>query len=142
MPKTHPIHRAVTTIRAWLLMLIGIMIINAVVATPYLYGEVFRPYPFMAIALVAGFWAVRAWDTTAVVMCCSTIVVGTFLRGLEVLFYAEAFPLKQRLTGLTLWCFVSGTTLAFGILSLIAASRRLAEEWVRDANQSTVDSGG
>lgn len=117
-------------LRVWLLMVAGMMVLNAHTATAYLLSEGIKPIPFYFLALIASLWFTYVWDVRVVIACCSMIVVGTFLRGCEVLLYADQFALPPRLTGTSLWWFISGTTLAFGILNLIAVSRKQAEEWV------------
>ncbi len=40
--------------------------------------------------------------------------------------YADQFTLGARLTGASLWMFVSATTFTFGFLNLVVISRRVA----------------
>lgn len=130
MGKPHPIRRAILVLRIWLGMLVVMWFINANVATGYLFNDVVKSIPFYFLMMVALLWLFNTWDPRVVIVCCSALVVGPFLRGIEVLLYADHFILQQRLTGVTLWWFISGTTLAFGVLNLIAAGRRNAEEAV------------
>lgn len=116
-------------LRLWLVMLALLMVVNARVASPYLLGDAAKPLPFLVLAVTALVWVVGAWHPRVVIVSCSILVVGTLLRGAEVFLYAEAFHLHQRVTGITLWWFISGTTMSFGVLDLIVASRRQAEEW-------------
>lgn len=117
-------------LRVWLGMVCFMMFFNAQTATPYLLDPPIGSIPFYFCGMVAFFWMTNVWDSKVVISCCSMIVVGTFLRGVEVLVYADQFSLKQRLTGVSLWWFISGTTLAFGILNLIGVSRKIAEDWI------------
>lgn len=111
-------------------MVVGMMVLNAHSATAYLLSPSIKPVPFYFLALVTSLWFLKIWEVKVIIACSSILVVGTFLRGCEVLFYADQYSLPPRLTGTSLWWFISGTTLAFGILNLIAVSRKIAEEWV------------
>ena len=135
MSADHPIRRAMTVLRIWLGMVVILMMINANVATAYVLGETAKAVPFYFLSFLAFLWLMKVWESRVVILCCVLIVVGVFLRGCEVLFYADQFGLTQRLTGVTLWWFVGGTTLAFGILNLIAVSRRDAEEWIWESQR-------
>lgn len=132
MGKNHPVRRAVGVLRFWLVMLTVVMVINAHTATGYVLSPLTKAFPFYFLAMVAFFWFANIWIANVVIVCSTIVGGGTFLRGLEVLFYADRFSITQRLTGVTLWWFVGGTTLAFGILNLLAVSRKEAEEWVEE----------
>lgn len=126
----HPIKRAVMVMRCWLLFLSGLMFWNAWVATGYLFSPTVKPVPFVLLALLALIWFTNTWSSSAVIITGVLIVVGLAMRGVEVVFFADAFSWKQRFTGASLWWFASATTFAFCILNLIATGRKEAEEWM------------
>jgi hypothetical protein len=130
MVKNHPIRRAVGVLRAWLILVIGVMCWNAVVANGILLEGWMRPLPFWLLAVVGFVWLKRTWHTNTVIWCSSLICVGVLLRALELLIFANEYDMRTRLTGGSLWLAIAGTCVAFGILNVLAISRREAEEWV------------
>lgn len=130
VPRNHPIRRAVAVLRAWLVLVVSVMVWNALVANPILLTGWLRPLPFFFLAAVALWWSGRTWHMHSVIVCCSLISVGVFLRAVEVLLFADNYDIRARLTGVSLWLTLGGTTIAFGILNVLAVSRREAEEHV------------
>jgi ABC-type dipeptide/oligopeptide/nickel transport system permease subunit len=128
MTKDHPVRRAVNVLRGWLVMLMVMLVFNANIAHHYLLSDRANQIPFYFLAIVAGIWFFGIWKLETIITCCSIIAVGTSLRGIELLVYAEDYTLATRFTGATLWWFCTGTTIVFGVLNLIAASRRAAED--------------
>lgn len=130
MAVNHPVRRAVTVLRAWLLMVACVMCWNAVVSNSILLTGWVRPLPFWVLAVTAMVWEIRTWHLKTVLWCCSLITVGVVLRACEVLVFADNYNLRARATGVSLWITLAGTTISFGILNVLAVSRRSAEEAV------------
>lgn len=110
-------------------MLTIVMVWNALVSRGFLLHGWVRPLPYFVLAVTALVWHVQVWASRYVIYCTAILVVGTTMRGIEVLFFADA-TLRGRLTGVSLWVTMAGTAMAFGILNLIAISRKEADEWV------------
>jgi hypothetical protein len=117
-------------LRLWLGMVVLTMLTYATSATGYLISDKAVTIPFLCLAIIAVIWIVYAWHPKAIIGCTSLMTVGIFLRGVEVIIFAEQFTIQQRVVGTTLWWFIASTTLAVGILNLVAASRQRAERWV------------
>ena len=129
VPEHHPLRRAITVLRSWLVMLTAMMLWNALVARPYLLHGWVRPLPYLVLAATGAYWAKCVWDGRTVIICTAIVTVGTMLRGVEVMGYSDA-TLSGRLTGISLWFMMAGTAMSFGVLNLIAISRREADEWI------------
>ena len=132
----HPLRKAITVLRCWLGMVAAMMLWNALVSRGFLLHGWVRPLPYLVLSAVAGFWSARTWHAKAVVWCSAAMAVGCSMRGLEVLFFSDSST-RSRLTGISLWITLAGTALAFGILNLIAISRKEADEWAWSEQHSS-----
>lgn len=135
----HPAQHAIIVLRAWLIMVAIFMTLNASVALAYLLSPEIKVAPFYFFALTALLWAKWVYRLRVVITMSSLLIVGTFMRGLEVVFFATDFPINKRLTDLSLWWFFAGTTLAFAILNLLVTSRLQAEELMCGHQESDSD---
>lgn len=131
MPTDHPIRKAVVVLRCWLSLFTVMMIWNAVVANQILLKGWVRPLPFLLLAVAALVWMMRPWLNKVIICCTALLSMGTFLRGMEVfVFGRDSFDLNTRLTASSVWFTIAGTVVSMGVLGLLAASRKTAEEWV------------
>jgi hypothetical protein len=129
MPENHPLRRGVRVLQWWLIMFALMMLWNACVANGYVLTGVARPLPFLFLAAAAMAWAWFAWCNRTVIGASSIIAVGTALRGTEIMLWSES-EIPGRLTAISLWFAMAGTALAFGVLNIIAISRKEADEWI------------
>lgn len=128
--KGHPVFKAILVLRGWLCLIIVSITWNAFFSNGILLHGWARPIPFFLVVGMSLIWFLNVWSSSSVILAACTIAVGTGLRGLEVLLFAEQYDLKSRATGASLWITVSGTAIAFGIVNLVALSRKNAEDWV------------
>lgn len=123
-----PVRKVIRVLRAWLTLLVAVMIWNALVASSILFHGWGRPLPFASLAALATWWLIHTWHTWSVIVCASGISIGVLMRAAEVLVYAHRLDIAVRLTGASLWIAIAGTTVTFGILNVLAISKRSAEE--------------
>jgi hypothetical protein len=129
MPHNHPLVRGVHVLQWWLIMFAVMMLWNACVANAYVLTGFVRPLPFLFLAATAMAWAWFVWCNRTVIACSSLVAVGTMLRGAEIMVWSEG-NVPGRLTAISLWFAMAGTALAFGVLNIIAISRKEADEWI------------
>lgn len=130
MGPKHPISRSVLVLKIWLAMLSSMLIWNCIVANGILLTGWPRPLPWFVLAGAGVVWSFNPWNGKIVIACSSLLFVGSVLRGFEVLLYADQYSGRGRLTGLSVYLTIGGTSLLIGILNLVVTSRKTAEEWV------------
>lgn len=131
MGPHHPVTRSVIVLRAWLGLVIVMLVWNGFVANAILLEGWMRPLPFFSLAVTTAIWAWCPWRAWAVILGASTVGVGLWMRAAEVFFFAgDRYSLSTRFTGSSAWLTIGGTSILIGVLNLIVTSRRTAEEWV------------
>lgn len=133
----HPVERSLLILRLWLAMLVVMMTWNGVVANGILLEGWMRPLPWFFLAGMAMAWATWPWYGVVVIASSSVLTVGSMLRAMEVLLFADQYSPRGRLTGLSIYMTIAGTSLLVGVLNLVVTSKKTAEEWVweRSSNQ-------
>lgn len=135
VPK-HPVRRAISVLRGWLLLVFIVMLWNALFANGYLLPEALRPAPFLFAAAMTLVWFRYTWHVRVVIAMSGMLTVGTLMRAIEVMCFAHQFRMNERLTALSIWLVTAGTLAAFGVLNILAISRKAAESWVWDIDSS------
>lgn len=132
---SHPLMKVTVMLRAWLALFTTFMFFNMFVAQPITLGGNLRPVPFAVMGVIGIVWWWWVWSAPITIMCSATVTAGVMMRAVEVLFFLDRYTLNTRLTGASIWVFISGTTMLFGLLSLIAITRRLAEQRITRHDQ-------
>lgn len=118
----HPLMHVARALRWWLVLLVLVMVWNAFISNAVLFPGLFRPIPYVVMGAVALYWLLDVWHARRVVVCSSILAVGTTMRGLEVLIFAD-INTRARLAAASVWALIGATALVFGIMNSVAISR-------------------
>lgn len=122
----HPLNRAWSFMRFWLVGMMFLMTITAITAKPLLLTGTARPMPYIVLGIAALVWFLHPRSARTTAVCTAIIFVGLVGRGVEILLFSDAV-FSDRLTPAALWAFVGATTLGLGLSISIVITKRYAE---------------